>query len=172
MGVVAAVMGLVKLPQGRAAAVADVRAPAAVQPDLPVRLRELGFLDGEEVEVLAAGISGGPLAVRIGGTTFALRIREAECVTVLTVVGGTAVPGPSAEQLMRYLRRNGIAAEPLAVELDGRNTGEAILAAAESLGCDLLIKGAYTQSRLRQMIFGGPTRHILAKANLPVLMAH
>jgi nucleotide-binding universal stress UspA family protein len=30
----------------------------------------------------------------------------------------------------------------------------------------------YTQSRLRQMIFGGMTRHILASAQLPVLMAH
>ena len=39
-------------------------------------------------------------------------------------------------------------------------------------GCDLLIKGAYTQSRLRQMIFGGATSHILAHAELPVLMAH
>jgi nucleotide-binding universal stress UspA family protein len=38
--------------------------------------------------------------------------------------------------------------------------------------CDLLIKGAYTQSRLRQMIFGGATRHIFANASLPVLMAH
>ena len=41
-----------------------------------------------------------------------------------------------------------------------------------SLGCDLLVKSAYTQSRLRQMIFGGATRHILANATLPVLMAH
>jgi nucleotide-binding universal stress UspA family protein len=36
----------------------------------------------------------------------------------------------------------------------------------------LLVKGAYTQSRLRQMIFGGATRHILAHATLPVLMAN
>ena len=42
---------------------------------------------------------------------------------------------------------------------------------AERAG-DLLVKGAYTQSRLRQMIFGGTTRHILANAELPVLMAH
>ena len=47
-----------------------------------------------------------------------------------------------------------------------------ILAEAESLGCDLIVKGAYTQSRLRQMIFGGTTRHIIAEANVPVLMAH
>lgn len=82
MGVVAAVMGLVRLPRGRAAAVADVQAASPVLAELPARLRELGFLDGEEVEVLASGLSGGPLAVRVGGTTFALRRREAECVTV------------------------------------------------------------------------------------------
>jgi nucleotide-binding universal stress UspA family protein len=99
-------------------------------------------------------------------------LREADRVTVLTVIGGTGVPGPSAEQLIRYLRRNGIVADPMKVGLDGRNTGEAILAAAQSLGCDLLIKGAYTQSRLRQMIFGGATQHVLANASLPVLLAN
>jgi nucleotide-binding universal stress UspA family protein len=99
-------------------------------------------------------------------------LQGAARVTVLTVVGGAAVPGPSGEQLIRYLQRNGISAVPLTVELDGRSTGQAILATAESLGCDLLIKGAYTQSRYRQMIFGGATRHILANASLPVLMAH
>lgn len=85
MGVVAALMGLVKLPRGRVAAVADVRASSDVLAELPTRLRELGFLDGEEVEVLASGLSGGPLAVRVGGTTFALRCREAECVTVRAI---------------------------------------------------------------------------------------
>jgi ferrous iron transport protein A len=85
MGVVSAVMGLVNLPRGRAAAGADVQAPSTVLADLPARLRELGFLDGEEVEVLASGLSGGPLAVRVGETTFALRLREAECVTVRAI---------------------------------------------------------------------------------------
>ena len=60
----------------------------------------------------------------------------------------------------------------LTVSLDGRLTGEAVLAHANALGCDLLIKGAYTQSRLRQLVFGGTTRYILGNATLPVLMAH
>jgi nucleotide-binding universal stress UspA family protein len=90
-------------------------------------------------------------------------LQKASRVVVLTVQGGT-VPGPTGEQLARYLQRNGVRSEPMTVE--------AILAHAASLGCDLLIKGAYTQSRLRQMIFGGATRHILANATLPVLMAH
>jgi nucleotide-binding universal stress UspA family protein len=99
-------------------------------------------------------------------------LQKADSITVLTVIGGTGVPGPSAEQLIRYLQRNGIIAKPMRVELDGRNTGEAILATAQSLGCDLLIKGAYTQSRLRQWIFGGATQHVLGNAALPVLLAN
>jgi len=106
-------------------------------------------------------------------TAFAMPIlKRASRVVVLTVEGGAAVPGPTGEQLCRYLQLNGVPAKPLSVGLDGRLTGEAILAHAKALGCDLLIKGAYTQSRLRQMIFGGTTRYILGNAELPVLMAH
>jgi nucleotide-binding universal stress UspA family protein len=100
-------------------------------------------------------------------------LQKADRVTVLTVIGGTGVPGPSADQLIRYLQRNEIVAESMRVELgSSRSTGEAILATAQSLGCDLLIKGAYTQSRLRQMIFGGATQHVMANAALPVLLAN
>jgi nucleotide-binding universal stress UspA family protein len=98
-------------------------------------------------------------------------LRLADRVTVLTVEGGT-VPGPSGEDAALHLRRNGVKATALTVKPTTRTTGEAILDHAASQGCDLLVKGAYTQSRLRQMIFGGATRHILANANLPVLMAH
>ena len=106
-------------------------------------------------------------------TAFAMPLlHQAERVTVLTVAGGSAVPGPSAEQLLKHLQHNGIAAKPMTVGLEGRSTGDAILNAAKKEGCDLLVKGAYTQSRFRQMIFGGATSHILANAELPVLMAH
>jgi nucleotide-binding universal stress UspA family protein len=98
-------------------------------------------------------------------------LKKANRVIVLTVIGGTEVAGPTAEQLLRYLQHHGIAAELMRVRLNGRNTGQAILAAAQSTGCDLLIKGAYTQSRLRQMIFGGATRHVLENAEIPVLLA-
>jgi nucleotide-binding universal stress UspA family protein len=98
-------------------------------------------------------------------------LKRANQVIVLTVQGGT-VPGPTGEELARYLARNGVPSEPVTVSPEGRSTGEAILAQAAARQCDLLIKGAYTQSRLRQMIFGGATRHILAHASLPVLMAH
>ena len=102
-------------------------------------------------------------------------LQRAEKVTVLTVEGG-ATTGPSGEEAALHLRRNGVKAEALTLKRSERMSGEAIgeitLDQAASLGCDLIVKSAYTQSRLRQMIFGGATRHILANATLPVLMAH
>ena len=99
-------------------------------------------------------------------------LRLADRITILTVEGAT-VAGPSGEQMARSLKMNGIAAEAITLKPAGkRSAGETILAKADELGCDLIVKGAYTQSRLRQMIFGGTTRHILANAKLPVLMAH
>jgi nucleotide-binding universal stress UspA family protein len=92
---------------------------------------------------------------------------DASHVVALTVEGGAAVPGPTGEQLCRYLELSEIPAKLLTVGLDGRLTGEVIVAHANALGCDLLIKGAYTQSRSRKMIFGGTTRYILSNAQLP-----
>lgn len=99
-------------------------------------------------------------------------LHRADRVTVLTVVGGQDVPGPSADDILRQLQHNGIAAKPVNVKLGDRETGEAVLDAAKAEGCDLLVKGAFTRNRLRQMIFGGATSHIMEHADLPVLMAH
>jgi nucleotide-binding universal stress UspA family protein len=105
-------------------------------------------------------------------TAFALPLlRMAETVTLLSVEGGMT-PGPTGDEFAHYLRLNGIAVAAATVGLGKRTTGEVILDYAKAHGCDLLVKGAYTQSRLRQMMFGGATRHILATATLPVLMAH
>jgi nucleotide-binding universal stress UspA family protein len=82
------------------------------------------------------------------------------------------VSGPSKQDLSLTLRRNGLPAETRTVPNPHGHAGEAILAAAASLGCDLLVKGAYTQSRLRQLIFGGATSHILSHTTVPTLMAH
>jgi nucleotide-binding universal stress UspA family protein len=98
-------------------------------------------------------------------------LRKAKRVTLLSVEGHV-VPGPSAKDALGYLEVNGItASEKTVVPRSGR-PGEAILAEAKAQGADLLIKGAYTQSRLRQMIFGGATSHILGAAELPVFFAH
>lgn len=92
-------------------------------------------------------------------------------VIVLTVEGGT-VPGPDNDQVASHLARNGVRAEARTVQMEGRSSGQAILEECHAAGADLMFKGAYTHSRLRQMIFGGATSHILSHADLPVFMAH
>lgn len=77
-------MGLDAWPRGQPAVVVAVDEPeSAAMRDLVLRLVEIGFLPGEPVRVVARGFPGGdPLAVRVGGTTFALRRHEAACIRV------------------------------------------------------------------------------------------
>ena len=42
----------------------------------------------------------------------------------------------------------------------------------KDFNADLLVKGAYTHSRLRQLVFGGATRHLLNHTPIPLLLAH
>jgi universal stress protein family protein len=98
-------------------------------------------------------------------------LRKAQRVMLLAVEG-SIVPGPSAKDGLRYLADHGITATEKTLGARGQRPGEIILAEAGAQGVDLLIKGAYTQSRLRQIIFGGATQHILAAAELPVFLAH
>ena len=43
---------------------------------------------------------------------------------------------------------------------------------AHELGADLLVMGAYQHSPLREWLLGGVTRHMLANADLPLLLRH
>ncbi len=55
------------------------------------RLRELGFVKGEDVRLVARGpIGGEPLLVQVGFTRFALRISEARRIDITTVADGAA----------------------------------------------------------------------------------
>jgi nucleotide-binding universal stress UspA family protein len=51
-----------------------------------------------------------------------------------------------------------------------RTVGAGLLAAAADFGADLMSMGAYSSSRLRELILGGTTRYVLENAALPVLM--
>jgi nucleotide-binding universal stress UspA family protein len=80
-------------------------------------------------------------------------------------------PGPGGEELVRTLEQHGLNVSLRAAFGRQKAQGESFLKEAMAAGADLLLKGAYTQSRIRQMIFGGGTRHIIMEAKIPVLMA-
>jgi ferrous iron transport protein A len=70
------------LPKGSPAVVDRVDDAHASDP-IAQRLRDLGFVDGEPVKVVAIGPMGAdPLLIQIGSTRFALRRTEAARVTV------------------------------------------------------------------------------------------
>ncbi len=82
-----------------------------------------------------------------------------------------AKQGPEPEEVAANLAWHGVAAEVKRLEPDVRSLGDVLLEDAREIGADLLVMGAYSQSRLRDRIPGGVTRAILNRAELPVLMA-
>ena len=75
-------MTLSDLPLHRAATVKSVQDLQANDP-IARRLRELGFVPGEEVVPVARGpIGGEPVLIQVGYTRFALRLSEAARVQV------------------------------------------------------------------------------------------
>ncbi|HEY2257829.1 MAG TPA: FeoA family protein [Variovorax sp.] len=83
-GAASAAISLDQLPIHQWATVLDVLRPADSEShDVVLRLTEIGFVPGEAVRIVAAGVPGRePLAVRLGHTTFALRRHEAAWVRV------------------------------------------------------------------------------------------
>ncbi len=98
-------------------------------------------------------------------------LAKAERVAVISVEEGLR-PGPSAADLVAYLALHDVVATADALKADYRSTGEALLAESKEIGAGLLIIGAYTHSRLRRMIFGSATEHMLGAAEIPVVMMH
>ena len=82
-------MTLADLPRRKPAIVASVE-DATANDAIARRLRELGFVNGEEVQIVAEGPLGAePLLVQVGFTRFALRRSEAARVRLRD--GATAV---------------------------------------------------------------------------------
>jgi nucleotide-binding universal stress UspA family protein len=98
-------------------------------------------------------------------------LTAADKVTVLAVQD-TEFGGPPAPQAVDYLAWHGVNASSIPVEPGSKPVGIALLEAAGNAGANMLVMGAYSQSRVRRLIFGGVTRDILESAGLPVMMAH
>lgn len=78
----------------------------------------------------------------------------------------------SAADLTHYLAWQGVAASVgEASELSG-SIAERLLMAAREANAGLLVMGAYTHSRLKHLVLGGVTSHMIDAANVPVFMTH
>lgn len=98
-------------------------------------------------------------------------LQKAEAVQVNAVDDGD-FDTQALQEFAASLGWHGVKAEARLVKADSRSAGEALLDTAWDFEADLIVMGAFSHSRLREMILGGVTRHILHVAGRPVLMMH
>jgi len=171
IGIIGRAYDLIVMPQ-----------PGAL-PKMPESVFETALFDsGRPVLVVPArfsGMVGKKVLFAWNGSTESARaislampvMSRAEAIDVLSV-DGAMVPGPSSAEIADSLRSHGLNVTSQHVKPGTRSAGQTIVDTAIAGGCDLIVKGAYTQSRLRQMIFGGMTRHLIMQSPLPVLFSY
>jgi nucleotide-binding universal stress UspA family protein len=102
-------------------------------------------------------------------TTCMPLLQQAEAVTVLSS-GTENRLGPKANSLQGYLKQYGVNAKIM--HSRGRAEEKEIMAAYKSSKSDLMLMGAYSRARFREVVFGGMTHYMLANAKIPVIMQH
>jgi nucleotide-binding universal stress UspA family protein len=98
-------------------------------------------------------------------------LHRAGAIEVLTV-GAGASEQALMDRLGRYLQLHGLNATQRLVDPGTMGIGYALAGAARQADAQMLVVGGYGHSRLRELVVGGVTRHLLANASLPVFMAH
>jgi nucleotide-binding universal stress UspA family protein len=94
-------------------------------------------------------------------------------VQVVSVDRDPGGRGASHEEVLTYLRCHGIEARARVVEPITGAVGDTLLSIAGEDDVGLVVMGAYSHSRLREMLFSGVTRHMLENAAArPVFLAH
>jgi nucleotide-binding universal stress UspA family protein len=70
-----------------------------------------------------------------------------------------------------YLTRHGAPVTVEKLSTRGSPVAEALLGFVETRAVDLLVLGAYSHARVRELILGGVTRTLLARVPVPVLIS-
>lgn len=83
-----------------------------------------------------------------------------------------ARPGILGQQIKELLLAHDIKADIHKLTPKHRNVGKDLLVKASGLGSEMIVLGAYGHSRLRELVLGGVTRHMLRNANIPLFLAH
>jgi nucleotide-binding universal stress UspA family protein len=78
----------------------------------------------------------------------------------------------SASDISRWLSRHGVATESLCRDNFNCKAENVLDEEIARFEADALVMGAYSRSRMREMIFGGFTQHVLDNMKIPTLLAH
>lgn len=119
--------------------------------------------------VVVAWNGSAEAAAAVGGALPLLA--RAKRVHIFTA-GERGEAGQEPADLVAYLGWHGIAATTRVITSTSHDVGAALLKEVAEVNAGMLVMGAYTHSRTRELMFGGATNHILNHAGIPVLMAH
>ena len=119
---------------------------------------------------IAIGWNGSAQVARALDSAMPL-LRAAKTITIFTT-NDRKDSAPSVDGLQRYLSWHGHSAVLEVMDVQARSVGEALFAEANNVDANLLVLGGYSQRRVREMMSGSVTEHVLAAADLPVLMGH
>lgn len=98
-------------------------------------------------------------------------LRGAAQVRIIMVTTGAKI-GPDPARVADLLALHGVTAAVREIPPDYRKVSEVLLEEAVEMSADLVVAGAFSHSRLRELVLGGVTRDILADGSVPVLMTH
>ena len=96
-------------------------------------------------------------------------LQSAESVHIV-VCGKEDRPGPKSAALVRYLAQWGVASTREVTA--GRKPEQELDAVCKKRKSDLVVMGAYSRSRMRQVVWGGFTQHMLFNSTRPVFLVH
>jgi nucleotide-binding universal stress UspA family protein len=96
-------------------------------------------------------------------------LQQAEQVTIVSC-GPESRPGPKSSQLKSYLRYWGVDAK--AIVTPGKKEEAELIDAYRKSRSDVLLMGAYSRSRVGEIVFGGMTEYVLSRTKIPVIMQH
>jgi nucleotide-binding universal stress UspA family protein len=100
-------------------------------------------------------------------------LATARRVEVVTVGADEAAVAASRGEVLRYLGWHGITATARHVKPVSGGVGDTLLREASETRTGMLVMGAYSHSRLRELLLGGVTRHVLTHVTVtPIFLAH
>lgn len=100
-------------------------------------------------------------------------LRGMRQVRVLTILNEKAsATAGLAQDAARHLQAHGVETAIDEVDAQGEFISRVLDNYLARTQADLMVMGAYGRSRLREVILGGATEHMLRRAQLPVLMSH
>ncbi|CAN7705461.1 universal stress protein [Phyllobacterium sp. LjRoot231] len=90
-----------------------------------------------------------------------LLCQASEVVVVTVDRGADMLTQESIDDVCAFLHRHGVTARSEIIK--DRHESESLLRFARQMGAELVVSGAYGHSRVRELVFGGVTRSLLAE---------